>query len=57
MSRQFRAQEDTVNHRQDAFTVFVRRDLARVFEMPIEMPFEMLTLIDEICGGEGPKGS
>ena len=46
-----------MHHRQDAFSVFVRRDLARVFEMPLETPCEMLKLVDQICGSEQPNRS
>ena len=44
-----------MHHRQDAFTVFIQRDLTRVFEMPVETPREMLTLVDQICASEQPN--
>ena len=38
-----------MNDQQDAFALYVRRDLARVFEMPTETPREMLALVEQIC--------
>jgi hypothetical protein len=44
-----------MHDQQEPFAAFVRRDLARIFEMPGETPCEMLTLVDLICGLDRPN--
>ena len=39
---------------QDAFTLFVRYDLRRSFEVPRDTPRELLTLVDQIVGPGAP---
>lgn len=57
MTIPLRAQGDTIHYRQDAFTVFMHRDLSRAFEMPTETPRDMLMVVEQICAVEQPKRS
>jgi len=38
-----------MSNQQDAFALFVRRDLARLFDVPADTPQELLSLVDQIC--------